>query len=191
MGIKESSRSLYKDTPGTLTSRTQIAIEEVKDGDLVLEIGVAFGEFAKNISHFRKVQYYAVDVAEFALNDIEQLVVDHQLVDISSEKLKFAENQFDVVVCLEVFEHLQNPYHALLEIQRVLKPGGKFIVSVPNYQGGHLMIYPGLITVGFFKQFLRQNFFKVIKLKMWGPVWNKDNVGESLKTSIRNRSPHL
>ncbi len=40
---------------------------------------------------------------------------------------------FDAVVCTEVLEHLWAPEKTLAEIRRVLKPGGTFIVTVPNY----------------------------------------------------------
>ncbi len=45
-------------------------------------------------------------------------------------KLSFPDNQFDVVACLEVLEHLEKPEKALAEIRRVAK---KYVVlSVPN-----------------------------------------------------------
>lgn len=38
---------------------------------------------------------------------------------------------FDVVLCSEVFEHLPDPLKALDEFERLLKPGGKLIVTAP------------------------------------------------------------
>ena len=38
---------------------------------------------------------------------------------------------FDVVLCSEVFEHLPNPIVALQELGRLLKPGGKLILTAP------------------------------------------------------------
>jgi SAM-dependent methyltransferase len=54
--------------------------------------------------------------------------------DIELESLPFKDNSFDIVLMMEVFEHLgRNPVFALLEIRRVLKPGGTFIMSTPNF----------------------------------------------------------
>jgi SAM-dependent methyltransferase len=43
----------------------------------------------------------------------------------------FESNSFDSVVCLEVLEHTQNPVRLIEEIYRILKPGGKLLLSVP------------------------------------------------------------
>lgn len=48
-------------------------------------------------------------------------------------RLPFADNSFDAVICSEVLEHLPDVPLALSEIGRVLKPGGKFALSVPRY----------------------------------------------------------
>jgi len=185
MGIIEESKKLYQDSQKALTDRLKIAIDEIHDGDYVLEVGVGWGELASHIHKHKHIRLYAVDASESALKEIRSAVADCQLVDISSAKMKFSDNQFDSVVCLEVFEHLQNPYFALLEIQRVLKPGGRLIMSIPNPYGGHIMIYPGLISAKHFRLFLRQNFFKVKKYCPWGPVFNKDNIGEWLTANVK------
>lgn len=41
------------------------------------------------------------------------------------------DNFADVVICTEVFEHLEHPLLAMQEILRILKPGGTFIGSTP------------------------------------------------------------
>ncbi len=45
----------------------------------------------------------------------------------------FADNSFDAVFAWMVLEHLHDPLRTLDEIQRILKPGGWFIFSVPNW----------------------------------------------------------
>ena len=48
-------------------------------------------------------------------------------------KLPFENNSFDLVICSEVLEHLEDYHAAIDEIYRVLKPGGKFLPSVPSF----------------------------------------------------------
>ena len=75
----------------------------------------------------------------------------------SAYKLPFNDNTFDLVICSEVLEHLHEYKEAVDEVYRVLKPGGKFLASVPaefpekicwalskeyqNQPGGHLRIF--------------------------------------------------
>lgn len=47
-------------------------------------------------------------------------------------KLAFQSANFDVVVSLEVFEHLEDSRTYLRECARVLRPGGRLILSTPN-----------------------------------------------------------
>lgn len=44
----------------------------------------------------------------------------------------YADGSFDVAVSVEVVEHLQDQFHFLREIFRVVRPGGRAFVSTPN-----------------------------------------------------------
>ena len=45
--------------------------------------------------------------------------------------------QFDYAICTEVLEHVTSPTLVMQEISRILKPGGKAIVTVPMIVGEH------------------------------------------------------
>ena len=45
--------------------------------------------------------------------------------------LPFSDNTFDMVLCMVVLEHLEDPPKAISEIKRVLKPNGRILASVP------------------------------------------------------------
>lgn len=47
--------------------------------------------------------------------------------------LPFPDASFDKVLCSEVLEHIPNYKQAVAEIDRILKPGGTFAVSVPRF----------------------------------------------------------
>jgi SAM-dependent methyltransferase len=44
---------------------------------------------------------------------------------------KFKNNEFDIILCLEVLEHVENPFKGIEESYRVLKKDGLFIGSTP------------------------------------------------------------
>ena len=46
----------------------------------------------------------------------------------SAEEMPFADDTFDMVVCLSTLHLLDNPVNMLDEVQRVLKPGGRFYI---------------------------------------------------------------
>ncbi|MBC8332518.1 MAG: methyltransferase domain-containing protein [Anaerolineae bacterium] len=48
------------------------------------------------------------------------------------ENIPFPDAHFDVVICAQVYEHVQDPYQLADEIRRVLKPGGAIFFSGPN-----------------------------------------------------------
>jgi SAM-dependent methyltransferase len=52
--------------------------------------------------------------------------------DIEQEKLPFEDDHFDAIFFCHVLEHLHYPMATLVEIKRVLKPGGKIYVEGPS-----------------------------------------------------------
>jgi SAM-dependent methyltransferase len=55
------------------------------------------------------------------------------LVNADSAALPFADSSFDVALCVDAFEHFPEPDRAAAEIRRVLRRGGVFFLSAPNY----------------------------------------------------------
>lgn len=52
-----------------------------------------------------------------------------------AEALPYPDSSFDFINLCEVIEHVGNPHEALREVARVLSPGGKAYISVPNRLG--------------------------------------------------------
>lgn len=52
---------------------------------------------------------------------------------------EFADGSFDVVLCLSVLEHLDQPQETLRELRRVLAPGGALLVNVPSWRGKRML----------------------------------------------------
>lgn len=49
------------------------------------------------------------------------------------EQMTFEDNSFDLMISQDVFEHVMNPADAFREIDRILKPGGAHIFTMPWY----------------------------------------------------------
>ena len=70
-----------------------------------------------------------------------------RLAQADATALPFPDAAFDAVFCLDAFEHIPNPAVAAAEFRRVLKPGGFFYLSAPNYgnvAGVVKKVYEGL-----------------------------------------------
>lgn len=73
-------------------------------------------------SHYRAGEDPGVMIGGFRNEDIERTT--------------FEDNTFDVVISLDVFEHIWNPGAAIADIYRTLRPGGLYLSTFPirNYQ---------------------------------------------------------
>ena len=92
--------------------------------------------------------------------------------------LPFEENTFDFVISSDVIEHTPDPLAAVKELIRVLKPGGKICITVPNrtfwffsvkiaealklrdYQG-----FENWVHYNDLKNFMERNSIRIIKFK--------------------------
>ena len=57
-----------------------------------------------------------------------------EVVEGSVMEMPFPPDSFDLALCLDVIEHLEDDRGALRELRRVLAPGGALLVTVPAYQ---------------------------------------------------------
>lgn len=76
---------------------------------------------------------FGVDISEEAINISEKKYPNYKFCVADASLLPFLNDSFDHVVCSEVIEHVYLRDKAFMEIKRVLKNGGTFIVTTPNW----------------------------------------------------------
>jgi SAM-dependent methyltransferase len=101
-------------------------------GMLVLDAGAGKSPYRKLFDH---AKYEAADFAQLTTG-YAPLDYVCDLTDIPVE-----DGRFDRVICNQVLEHLPEPGKALAELYRVLKPGGRILLSAPLYYAEHQVPY--------------------------------------------------
>lgn len=90
--------------------------------------------------------------------DLDHRVVDNQFLDegrvSDAGGIPYPDASFDVVFSDNVVEHLADPAAVLLEVHRVLKPGGVFLFKTPNKH--HYMPLIARLTPHGFHQFVNR-----------------------------------
>jgi SAM-dependent methyltransferase len=96
----------------------------------ILDIGCGTGLNSEVLQEFGEV--YSVDPSLKALDFCRDKGLKNVLVG-KVEELPFTDSIFDMVIALDVIEHVKDDVGAVNEIRRVLKPGGIFICFVPAF----------------------------------------------------------
>ena len=97
----------------------------------ILEIGCGSGALLQDLQHYGTA--VGLDVAAPALANCRERGLDCvSLADVAA--LPFADEQFNVVIAIDVLEHVEDDAAAIREINRVTKKGGKVILTVPAFQ---------------------------------------------------------
>jgi SAM-dependent methyltransferase len=108
----------------------------------VLEVGCAGGETARWLHDRFGVSVTGVELnpaaAERASRSLDRVIVG----DIAEVELP--DNTFDLVVALELVEHLPSPEPVLRKLAQAVRPGGRLLLSVPNV--GHYSVVSDLMA---------------------------------------------
>ncbi len=104
----------------------------------ILDISAGVGVVASRIKqNYEFEKLLCNDISPKCLKILEDQGLETISFDIDDDEKKYPldSNSFDAVISLATIEHLMNIDHYLGEINRILKPGGNFYVSAPNYSG--------------------------------------------------------
>ncbi|MDG1756451.1 MAG: class I SAM-dependent methyltransferase [Bacteroidia bacterium] len=97
----------------------------------ILNVGAATGATSEMLSKYGKVTSLEYD--EFCCKFLKEKT-GIEAINASLTELPFENNSYDMICAFDVIEHIENDNKAVEEIYRVLKPKGKYFITVPAFQ---------------------------------------------------------
>lgn len=97
----------------------------------ILDAGCGTGINLKHLQNHS--DSYGIDISKEALRYSGNRGL-HSLICCSADRLPFSDEIFDLVLALDVIEHIDKDLAAVNEFYRVLKHGGRLIITVPAFQ---------------------------------------------------------
>jgi SAM-dependent methyltransferase len=98
----------------------------------VLEIGCGTGAMVQQWAAVGLA--FGIDIAPEAAECCQYRGVARVCIADATRALPFPDESFDLVCMLDVLEHLADEGRTLRELGRILRPGGRTIISVPAYR---------------------------------------------------------
>ena len=186
MRVKEFYERMYADSYETVKlpflyrklkrfelKRNDLVFKNISGGNKILEIGCGEGELLFKLRK-RYKELWGIDISEIQIKNTKKRVRAikniHVKVGDANKKLEFKDFFFDIIIAIEVLEHLFDPYHFMEECRRLLKSKGTLIVHVPN--------------VAFFPNRLRLFFGKELRTSEGGD-WKVGHLHYFTKYSLK------
>lgn len=155
-----------KSTRDTWLKRT---IEHIPPRSKILDAGAGELQYKKFCAH---LDYVSQDFGQYnGTGDSRGLQTqrwDNTKLDIVSDisRIPVEDGSFDTIMCIEVFEHIPNPFLATKEFSRILKAGGQLIITAPVSSLTHFApyyFYNGFSRY-FYEYVLQKNGFQIEEL---------------------------
>jgi glycosyltransferase involved in cell wall biosynthesis/SAM-dependent methyltransferase len=133
-GYVESDFKRFVYTLGLVPERTKMSVLELGANPYFMTVMLSKFRDAK----LQLANFFGGPEAEgsqkvFINQTGEVVTFPYKHFNVEQDVFPYADDSFDVVLFCEIIEHLQSdPVHALLEIRRVLKPGGILVLTTPN-----------------------------------------------------------
>lgn len=119
-----------------------------------IEVGPGSGVYLPTLAaEFSKVT--VVDIENAFLENARRLALEHPNIEVLEADITrspLPEAEFDLVLCSEVIEHISDSPAVLFELRRILRPGGRLILSTPHRWStlettARLALKPGFIQI--------------------------------------------
>jgi 2-polyprenyl-3-methyl-5-hydroxy-6-metoxy-1,4-benzoquinol methylase len=105
-------------------------LQPEEPGARVLDVGCGVGQVVDRLTR-AGFEAYGVDVSEPSIERARQF--SHRCLLYDGKRLPFPDNHFASAGALNVLEHVEQAEEFIQEVVRVVQPGGKVVLSSPNF----------------------------------------------------------
>jgi 2-polyprenyl-3-methyl-5-hydroxy-6-metoxy-1,4-benzoquinol methylase len=121
-------------------ARYELIIRALRDakigrGDKVLDVGCGDAALSGLVAMRMQAEADGIDTSplsiEIARREFAQRALEGRFAVIGGYTYPYDDGHFRAVICSDVIEHVQKPDSLLLEMWRVLAPGGALVVTTP------------------------------------------------------------
>lgn len=144
-------------------------LAEIPDGWRILDAGAGEQQYRKFCSHLRYVsQDFAQYKPEAVKSGLQMPQWNYGKLDIVCDITKIPEpdGSFDAVISFEVLEHVPDPVKVIQELSRLVRNGGRLLLSAPFCSLTHFAPYH--FSTGFnrffYEKHLQENGFRVLEM---------------------------
>ena len=95
----------------------------------ILDDGCGLGTYLEAMAPFSRRRFGLEVELDRAVQALAQA---EGVVQAVGEKIPFTDNSFDLLLSNEVIEHVEDDRQAVVEMVRVVKPGGRIVIFCPN-----------------------------------------------------------
>ncbi len=171
-------------------------LSDLPSGWRILDAGAGEQQYRKLCSHLRYVSQDFADYKPEALSaGLHMAHWDYGELDLVCDITCIPEpaGSFDAIMCLEVLEHVPDPVKAIHELSRLLRKGGRLIISAPFCSLTHFAPYH--FSTGFSRYFYEKHLpdcgLRIVELCANGNYF--EYIAQELRRldSIAGRYAHL
>jgi len=129
----------------------------------LLDFGCGTGRLiSKYKISYPNYEFYGIDNSKIACDKAKK-IDDVNIFCGTLEQASYEDNFFNIINAYHVLEHAPNPRETLVELHRILKPGGKILISLPNFNS--------------FERFVFGKYWKWIEIPRHLFHFNRKNLG--------------
>lgn len=170
-------------------------LKNLPEGNLILDAGCGSQQYRPLCSH---LNYRGQDFGQYTTDTSSGFTSDmggsdgykYGNLDYVGDiwRINEQDQTFDAILCTEVFEHIPFPNETLKEFSRLLKPGGKLILTLPSNCLRHMdpyYFYSGFSN-NYLSKFITENSMKIEIIEIIGDYYSW--IAVELARTMKNHS---